>query len=270
MENVQLYQTLERRVAARTHELTQSRAELAREHAALQRVQRQKEELAALLAHDLKSPASGIMLSCQARLRRGDLPDSERRSFRRIYAGAEVITRTASNLIDVTHNEDGTFHVVREVFDLRRLLDESVELSAPLLEGRGQRLELTYRADDAPMSGDREVLRRVLQNLIDNAVQHAPARSVIRLEARSLRDQVALRISDEGPGVPAADRERIFEKYVRLHRHANGPHHGHGLGLSFCRLAAQHHGGAIWVEPNQPRGSVFVLQLPRIQSTSAR
>jgi signal transduction histidine kinase len=83
---------------------------------------------------------------------------------------------------------------------------------------------------------------------------------VVRVEARDAGERVALRVVDEGPGVPEAMRQEVFDKYRRLD---DGGAVGHGLGLAFCRIAVEAHGGRIWVEPNAPTGAAFVIELPR-------
>ncbi|KFE66129.1 ATP-binding protein [Hyalangium minutum] len=265
MENVQLSQTLERRVQERTVELLASREELAAKHDALVHMQRQKEELAAHLVHDLKSPASGIMLSCMCRLRSTGLSDADRKRWKRIYAGAEGINRMALDLLDITRSEDGVFTPNPCDMDLQGLLEEVVEMMSPLAEGCEQRLELRMELDWTALRADEELLRRVLQNLIDNALRHNPPGGTVQLLAREgAAGEVELRVLDQGPGIPAEMRQAIFDKYKRL---APGRDErtlcGRGLGLTFCKLAVQGHGGSIAVEANPPRGSAFIVRLPR-------
>jgi signal transduction histidine kinase len=265
MENVELYQTLERRVQERTAELAASQEELAAKHDALLHVQRQKEEMAALLVHDLKSPANGIMMSCKSRLRSRGLSEGDRQYWKSIYAGAEGINRMALNLLDITRSEDGVFAPNPCDMDLRVLLEEVVEMMSPLAEGCDQRLELRLELDRTSLRADEELLRRVLQNLIDNALRHNPPGGTVQLLAREGEaGAVELRVLDQGVGIPAEMRQAIFDKYKRLKpgsdERATG---GHGLGLAFCKLAIQGHGGSIAVEANHPRGSVFTLRLPR-------
>lgn len=114
------------------------------------------------------------------------------------------------------------------------------------------------------------MLHRVLQNLLDNALRHNRS-SVVHLTASDAGDRIQLRVIDEGPGVPEPLRKQVFDKYTRLDDgEASSANRtvGHGLGLTFCRLAIEAHGGRIWVEPNQPTGAAFVIELPREQLRS--
>ncbi|HEX2574126.1 MAG TPA: ATP-binding protein [Polyangia bacterium] len=275
MENVQLYATLERRVEERTAELAASRTELAAKNEQLIRVQRHKEEMASLLIHDLKSPANGIMMSCQARLRRPNLSEPDRQYWKAVQVGAEAIHQMALNLLDISRGEEGAFVPRLAEADLGTILEDVVCLMEPLAESREQRLAIAIETPVSSVRVDAESLRRVLQNLVDNALRYNPSGGTVWLAVKdgpAGTGTIDLLVIDEGPGIPEEMRQRIFDKYTRLE---GGPAQdlqdtsvGHGLGLAFCKLAVQGHRGRIWVEPNQPRGSVFVTRLPRDPDTA--
>ncbi|HWO24801.1 MAG TPA: ATP-binding protein [Kofleriaceae bacterium] len=257
LENVQLYQSLEQRVADRT-------AELAAKHAALERAQRHKEELAALLVHDLRSPASGLMLAAKARLRSREIDDRGRHQWQNVHTAAEAIHRMAMNLLDITRSEDGSFSPRRGEVSLPQLLGEVVELMAPLAAERAQRLALATHVAEPILACDAELVRRVLQNLVDNGLRYTPEAGEVRIEARDECDGVEIRVDDQGPGVPAEQRRAIFDKWSRAgHPLDRDDASGRGLGLTFCRLAVEAHGGSIGVEPGAAGGSSFVVRLPR-------
>ena len=265
LENVGLYAMLEERVRQRTAALEASEAELAAKNDALLRAQRQREEMAALLVHDLKSPASGILMSSRARLRSATLADVERRAWKNVAAAAEVIHRLALNLLDVSRSEEGAFSPKIAPLDLRRMLTDVADQMAPLIDGREQTLQLRVDGAADAVQADGELLSRVLQNLVDNAVRHNAPGGRVHLEARARDDGgTEIRVIDEGSGVPLELRRRIFDKYVRLGDDAvPADVAGRGLGLVFCRLAIESHGGDIAVEDNVPHGSVFTVRLPR-------
>jgi signal transduction histidine kinase len=106
-------------------------------------------------------------------------------------------------------------------------------------------------------------LQRVLENLLDNAIRHAPARSAVHLVATGRDEHVEIRVSDSGPGIPAELRERIFERFVQVEHGERGTTRaGRGLGLTFCKLAVLAHGGSIHVEDLAP-GAAFCVRLAR-------
>jgi len=104
------------------------------------------------------------------------------------------------------------------------------------------------------------MIRRVVINLLENAVKFSPMRSRVTIGVKPNRNDVIVFVEDAGPGIPEGYREQIFDKYMRLE--VDGRSRGLGLGLAFCRLALQAHGGTIWVENNTPVGSRFIFRLP--------
>jgi two-component system sensor histidine kinase/response regulator len=162
-----------------------------------------------------------------------------------------------------------------ERFDLRRLFDDVVADARGAARNAGKALVVEVTDDVPEVVADRELLRRVIENLLDNAFKYAPRDSELRIEAtRAGGGDYFIRLRDQGPGIPAADRERIFDPYVRLERDAAGhARTSRGLGLAFRRLAVDAHGGRIWVADNEPRGSAFVIQLaidPVVANVSTR
>lgn len=259
MENVTVYAELEKRVKDRTRELEQRSRELAEEHAALLELQRQKEELSALVVHDLKSPAAAIALAASLQLRSQDLKPADRRRWGVVFSSAERIIRTAANVLDVVQSQEGRLVPHHADVELCGLIAEIREAVLPLAEKHGQTIELSCDVPEGVLRADRDLLGRMLQNLVDNALRYSPTRSTVRIEAHADAAWVTVAVCDEGPGIPIEMRERIFDRFVRLDENARG---GWGLGLSFCKLAVEAQGGTCWIEDNVPRGSRFCFRLP--------
>jgi signal transduction histidine kinase len=259
MENVEVYADLEARVAARTAELGAARADLARKNDALVALAQQKEELSALVVHDIKGPAQALMLRAEQRMRNAET-EAERRAWRSIYVNGEAVARLADNFLDIARAEECSFKLVRQTVSVPLLIDDVVQLMQPLTDARGQAMRTTSTSD-AAVWADFDVLRRALRNLVDNAVAYNARNGTITIDTREEGTTVVISVADEGPGIPAAARELVFDKYVRLPS-GGAPQAGRGLGLAFCRLAIEAHGGRIWVEDGYPRGSRFCLRLP--------
>jgi signal transduction histidine kinase len=263
LENVDLYSGLEERVAERTRELHSANVELAAKHQALQELQREKEALSALLVHDIRSPAATLIMTGNMRLDRAGLSDTDRCHWQHVVAAGETISRMAENLLDIARAEAGGLAVKPEPLDLAALARGAAEAFAPVAEGRGQAIDLELPDAPVAIAGDRELLRRVLQNLIDNALRYSPHGSRVRVALRAAEGpRVALSVDDSGPGIAPELRSRVFEKYVRLAA-TRSQHIGRGLGLTFCRLAVEAHGGRIWADASESGGSSFRLELPR-------
>jgi signal transduction histidine kinase len=130
---------------------------------------------------------------------------------------------------------------------------------------RDKALTLTVVLPPEPfqMSADRDMLTRLLANLLDSATRHAPTGSSIELTAQVSSDSVELRVSDTGPTIPAAERAELFESYMQLRDDAARMRARRGLGISSCRAIAEAHGGKIWVEDNPAQGATFCVRLPR-------
>jgi signal transduction histidine kinase len=113
---------------------------------------------------------------------------------------------------------------------------------------------------------DEPFLRRLLLNLLDNAMKYSPVGSRTRIEARATEQSIRLEVHDQGHGIPKDMRDQVFKKFVRLDEGGPNTRSSSGLGLAFCRLIAEAHEGRIWVEGNLPKGSSFVLELPEART----
>jgi len=188
------------------------------------------------------------------------------------------MVRMVMNLLDVSRSEDGALVPHMTDFEVRALLGEVGSEMERRIEDKQQRLELAVAPDVHHITADRDLLRRIIENLVDNAYKYGPRRATIRVEAALLPgeagqapDTVELRVRDEGEGIPLAFRQKIFEKYARVDgRPAHEVRSSHGLGLVFCRRAVEIHGGQIWVEENAGRGSCFCVRLALRPGAAAR
>jgi signal transduction histidine kinase len=253
--------SFERRVRDRASELEARSQKLAEKNQALLDAQRQREALSALVVHDLRSPASAIMCAASMELEDEQMRDKDRRRWRTVFSSAEHILRTAVNLLDIAQAEDGRLVPRLADLELGTLLMEVREILSPLSERRGQSIELSSDVPRGILRADRELVGRVMQNLVDNALRHSPSGATVRVEARVTADGVVVAVCDQGPGIPVVMRGRIFDAYVRLGAPEESPGHS-GLGLWFCRLAIEAHGGSIWIEDGAPLGSRFCFRLP--------
>jgi signal transduction histidine kinase len=229
----------------------------------LLRLQLQKERLMAFVVHDLKNPVSNVDLTAQVLGRDKELPERLRPAVATIREEMRSLLRLIMNLLDISKSEEGKLTAAAVPVNLERLVGEVLEASALAARTRSVRLE--RRLTVTQIRADPDLLRRVLENLLDNALRHAPEDSTICLGSSTHDGEVELRVADEGNGVPAAMRERIFDPFVQVESSDRATtRSGRGLGLAFCRLAAEAHGGSIAVEDGNP-GAVFCIRLPHAQ-----
>jgi two-component system, sensor histidine kinase and response regulator len=245
-------------------ELRRTEDELRRALSALHDSELRKSELMNFLVHDMKSPLTVVMAGADLLLMEEGWSEEDRRAVMDILSSARTLNRMVLDLLDVQAAEDGKLEPERRSVGVPALLTEAA------LIARARGAKVTVDADGAPVAAvDAELIRRVLGNLIDNCVRYGPAGGRIWLEAREgeggegEKGALLLRVRDEGPGVPVELRETIFEKYARLERDAERGRAGsRGLGLRFCQVAVEAHGGRIWVEDNHPKGAVFCVEIP--------
>ena len=224
------------------------------------RLQLQKERLTAFVVHDLKNPVNAMDLHAQLLLRDRTLSTDSRQSVLQIRSEARQLTRMILNLLDLSKADEGKLSPKRAAVDVHALVRDVISELEVSAEHRNVRLENDLRADS--MNADADLLRRTLANLVENAIRHAPRGSAVVLSI-ALRDgETDIRVADAGAGVPADMREAIFDAFVQMEgdgRPRTGG--GRGLGLTFCRLVAEAHGGRVWVEDAAP-GAIFCMRLP--------
>ncbi len=231
---------------------------------ALVSAQQRKDELTNLIVHDLKNPLTNIIghadfVQDQQGLDAAHLAEM----IRSMGNSARVMMRMVMNMLDIMRSEDGVLQPRMEPINVSEMLEGLDRQMGGLLIKKKLTLSVTRSLTTEKVSGDLDLLRRTLVNLVDNAIRSAPTGSTIQVEARTVGANVELKVRDAGPGVPAEHREHIFDKYVQLGREdPTHPRSNLGLGLTFCRLAVEAHNGRIWVEDNKPQGACFCLQLP--------
>ena len=236
---------------------------------ALLAAQRGKEELTALIVHDLKNPLASILSNAQYVLGRHGLISDDRDAISDVVRASQSMMRLVMNLLDVSRSEDGALTPQVTEFHLPTLVSEVCSEMGRRVEDKGQRLALLVAPGVDRQRGDRDFIRRILENLIDNAYKYGPRHASIAVDLRpalmegGLEPAVEIRVRDEGEGIPAAYRQLIFEKYGRVETpRPDGARNSHGLGLVFCRRAVAVPGGAIWVEDREGGGGCFCVRLP--------
>lgn len=170
------------------------------------------------------------------------------------------MTRMVKGLLDIDRLEQSSAVLNKRRTPLQPLLDEALELVRPIATEAEQELAWDFEESLPDVQIDADMIIRVLVNLMENAVKHTPSGGQVLLRVYSRASTVYLCVCDTGPGIPADHMREVFDKFYRI-RHVDAPS-GVGLGLAFCRLAIEAHGGRIWVE-NQPNsGAMFCFTLP--------
>ena len=235
---------------------------------ALLQVRRQN-ELARLRAdfvsgvsHELRTPLTQIRMFAEL-LAGGRLRTEEerQRSVRLIDQEARRLSYLVENVLDFSRVERGATRISPEPTDLAAAVREVADGFAPIARSRGASLRIELE-EGIGIDVDRGALRQVLLNFLDNAVKYGPSGQTVTVSATRSGAAARVSVEDQGPGVPAKERRRIWEPYVRLDRETERVAGGSGIGLSVARDLVRLHGGAAWVEDGDGGGARFVAELP--------
>ncbi len=221
-----------------------------------------REDLISMIYHDLRSPLSNIVSSLD--VFNAMLPQGGDPAFRSLLnialRSTERIQRLTNSLLDISRLETGQPVVNLFSTSPGLLAVEAFEAVSPIAETKNQIIKLRIPVDIPHVMVDADMIRRVLINLLENAVKYSPPDGEISLGADIETDHARIWVQDSGPGIPAKEQEYIFDKFTRLN--PEGSQKGFGLGLAYCRLAIEGHGGKIWVESEAGQGSCFYFTLP--------
>jgi signal transduction histidine kinase len=239
-------------------------------HQQLSQLEAQKEELISLVVHDLKSPLTAILSNAEFVLLTQALEEESRAALRDVLGASRFMHRMVMNILDISLADQGRLSIRPESIGLAEVLQEIVGAVQHRASTRRQAFVVETIPPEVRLYVDADLFRRLMENLLDNSCKYAPEASTVRLGVRFPESQcVDLMVADNGPGLSAEQRERMFTRQV-----AGVPgtsmRDSRGIGLRFCRMAAEAHGGNIWVEANAPQGLCFYIRLPRARGEATR
>lgn len=240
------------------------RASLAIDNARLylesQQAVRAREEVLAIVSHDLRNPLNAVTLGSQLLQMSGSLSDEDREQVETIEVSAKRMARLIEDLLDVTRLEGGKrLPIEPETVEVADLLNETEELFRSQAAAASVTLELTADDDPPPVRADRHRIMQVLSNLIGNSLKFTPPGGRIATNARPIPGQVLFIVSDTGPGIATEHLQDIFSPYWQAKR---AERLGAGLGLPIAKGIVESHGGRIWAESEQGKGTTFYFTLP--------
>jgi len=242
--------------------LCRQRRELQENYRRLSELERLRDNLVHMVVHDLRSPLlglSGCLQMLQADLA-GKLEAEQAEDLESALAAAVKLGGMVASLLDVSRLESGQMPLNKQPCDLHAVMTEAVASLGGLTKDR--HVVVVPSGTPLTVGCDPEIVGRVVANLIGNALKFTPANGEIKVAACLTADGAKVSVQDTGPGIPEAYRERIFEKFGQVDGRAEGKRNSTGLGLTFCKLAVEAHGGRIGVDSEEGRGSVFWFTLP--------
>jgi signal transduction histidine kinase len=236
---------------------------LATQFQQLQVLERMRDNLVHMLVHDLRTPLTGI--SGYLDLLRGELAELDRprllADVDEVRSGVAALADMVSNVLDVSRSESGSMPLHLTRTDIGRIAAEGI---ATLGRIPHVKVELTTPLTPVMANVDGEVVRRVIANLVGNAVKFTPRGGSVQVVVQPRDDSAEVRVTDAGPGIPTEYYEKIFEKFGQIENHPAVRRRSSGLGLTFCKLAVEAHGGRIGITSEVGTGSTFWVSLPSI------
>ncbi len=237
--------------------------ELATQHEKLLEMEALRESLTRMLVHDLRSPLTAILtnlelleMSAAERLNEEELED-----LRHARAGGRSLADMVSQILVVSRGQEIDLEIQKEEVELQQLLKEAIDPLRTL--AREHRLTVDVPDEPLVLTCDPGLIRRTVSNLFGNAVKFVPAGERIRLGAGARSGSIRIEVEDTGPGIPPESRETIFKRFARGPARGNAASESSGLGLTFCKMAVEAHGGRIGVQSEPGQGSLFWVELPR-------
>jgi signal transduction histidine kinase len=214
------------------------------------------------VSHEIRTPLSAILSSANILLRYGDKrPEAVERFAKVILGEGRRLTRMINNLLDLAKIEAGKVEWHFAPTQVNGVVEQVRESFSALAGERNLQLDVAFCDGTTDIVADRDKLTQVLVNLVANAIRHSPEGGMVFLRCVSLDGGgIRFEVEDQGPGIPAGQEERVFDRFRRLE---NGEEKGGtGLGLTISRQIVEHHGGHIWAESGRSYGALFVVELP--------
>ena len=226
----------------------------------LERGMREKHRLIADASHELRTPLAVMRAELDVSLRDAGLADDAREVLESAREEVDRMSRTVDNLLTLAQVDEGRLELLTTRVSLREVIDGAVRPLRPLAEARG--VELRVEATEVEAQADPQRLHQAVTNLVENALKFTPRGGTVRVHDWRTGDEVGFTVSDDGPGIPAEARAHLFDRFYRVDGARSRAVGGSGLGLAICREIAVAHGGNVWVDSEEGRGSSFSLALP--------
>ncbi len=235
---------------------------LKEQNEALKRLDRLKDDLTHMVVHDMKSPLT-VILTALSMWKDAKLPPEVKNQLaQNMESAARNLEQMVGNLLGITRLEEGSVPLSIEKFDFGLLLQEVVKEQE--IFWKKKNLEINYKGrEKSVINGDKKLLKRVLSNLLNNAIKFTPPGKKISWEWGEENNHFFFKIRDEGRGIPPEEISRLFEKFRTIGKDEEGGIEGTGLGLPFCKMVVEAHGGEVRVRSEVGKGTEFKIILPQ-------
>jgi two-component system sensor histidine kinase SenX3 len=219
------------------------------------------------VSHELKTPVGAISLLSEAVDEAADDEVAVRRFAARLHKESARLAALVQDIIELSRLQGADVVMQGRPVDVNAVLAEAVDRNKLPAEGKRIKISLGGRSD-AMVHGDPDLLMTAFRNLIDNAIRYSPEGTTVGVGVRSRDGLVQVSVTDQGPGIPQDEQDRIFERFYRVDAARSRQTGGTGLGLSIVKHVISNHGGEVtlWSQPGQ--GSTFTVRLPELEETT--
>lgn len=233
----------------------------------LKNLEKMKDSLTQMIVHDLNNPL--MILYGNLQLLEMDLQDflsdDQRDKLNVALNKSQEMKDMISDLLDINKMEEGKLKLVRVEIRLRLIINEIVDAMNILAKPEGKKISAKLPPDPPPFTADRDLLKRIIYNLIGNALKFSPPGSEIKITAnyKEADKEVLINVEDQGVGIAEEYHSRIFDKFIQVEGGRRlSARSGKGLGLTFCKMAVEAHGGKIWLKSEVGKGTTFYFTIP--------
>ncbi len=229
-----------------------------------------KNDLTDMIVHDLRTPLTSLLTGMQTVALLGEMNEDQKEFMGISIEGGQILLGMINDLLDISKMEDGSLKLELKELEVAAVLSRATRQVSSLAEAKGLQLLCDVPAGLPAVQGDEDKLLRTLVNLLSNAIKFTPDGGTITVTAqliplalrRTLGEGVLLTVQDTGEGIPREAFERVFEKFGQVETRKAGRKMSSGLGLTFCKMVVEAHGGRIWVESEVGQGATFFLSIP--------
>ncbi|HLK14239.1 MAG TPA: response regulator [Fimbriimonadaceae bacterium] len=246
--------------------------QLQRNFTRLQTLERLRDDLTHMIVHDLRTPLTSVISGMQTLSALGEMNSGQREVMNIAVAGGDALLSMINDLLDVEKLEGGTMKLDKVELSVDELVRSALGQVESLAKERGLKLTMEIASDIPTIRGDEGKLIRTLVNLLGNAIKFTPGGGTVTVRAHVIDEgrSVEFLVCDTGEGIPPEAFGRIFEKFGQVESRKEGRNMSTGLGLTFCKLAVEAHGGHIGVESEPGRGSSFSFTIPLDKAFTAK
>jgi PAS domain S-box-containing protein len=240
--------------------------EIEQQNIQLKKLDKIKSDFLNVTSHELRTPMSAIKGYVQMILKQklGQITDEQRQALDVVLRNTDRLDNLIRDILDVSRLESGTMKFVAEKTDTRKIVHEAIETMQPTAELKNIKINTEVEQDVSELTIDRERIKQVIINIVNNAIKFSPNGSIINVRTKKDNDQILFEIQDFGRGIPKDKQEKIFDIFYQVDSGIDRKFGGAGLGLSIARGIVLSHGGNIWVESTgtHDEGSIFRFTLP--------